>query len=272
VSSRSSTTVLADAADAVYGILGVGSIARAIVTGLCEGVAAPPRVVLSPRNETTSTELAECFPTVSVAADNQGVLDGAGTVIVCLRQAHAGLLGDLTWRPDHVVISAVAGLGVDQLSAWVAPATRIARSVPMPPVAWRAGLTAVHPPLAEARELFDRLGETLEVPEVHAYEALSATSATLSGFFEYLAVQSRWLEARGIPARDARRYVGATFAGALGSLQADEPGFAELAGEYATPGGVNEQVREDLRAVGTYDQLEHALDRAHDRLAAEEHR
>jgi len=250
-----------------FGVLGVGALASAIVTGLSKGIADPPSIVLSPRNAEASAALSGRYPSVSVAADNQGVLDGASTVIVCLRQAHAGVLGDLTWRADHVVVSAIAGVGIDQLAAWVAPATRIARSVPMPPVAWRAGLTAVHPPLPEARELFDLLGETLEVPEVEAYEALSATSATLAGFFEYLAVQATWLEDHGIAARDARRYIGVTFAGALGSLQADEPDFAELAGEYATPGGVNEQVREDLREVGTYDQLTRALDRAHDRLS-----
>jgi pyrroline-5-carboxylate reductase len=190
--------------------------------------------------------------------------------LVCLRRADADLLGDLVWRADHVVISAVAGVGVDQLAAWVAPASRIARSVPMPPVASRAGLTAVHPPLPEARELFDRLGESLEVAEVQAYEALSATSATLAGFFEYLAVQTSWLEGRGIPAPDARRYVGATFAGALGSLQQDEAGFTELASEYATPGGVNEQVREELRAIGAYDQLKLALDGALVRLSTQD--
>ena len=255
---------------AAYGVIGVGSLASAIVTGLCHDVDDPPTVLLSPRNAAKATELAERFQRVTVAPDNQAVVDGATTVVVCLRQGDADLLDELTWRPDHVVVSAIAGVGIARLAAWVAPAHRIARSVPMPPVAWRAGLTAVHPPLPEARELFDRLGQTLEVPDVHAYEALSATSATLAGFFEYLAGQASWLEGRGIPALDARRYVGATFAGALGSLQADEPGFAELAGEYATPGGVNEQVREDLRAVGTYDQLRRALDRAHDRLSTED--
>ena len=253
-----------------YGVLGVGAIARAIVSGLCEGVPDAPTIVLSPRSAATSTDLAARYDTVRVAEDNQAVLDGSTVVLVCLRQTHADLLADLEWRADHVVVSAIAGVGVDQLATWVAPASRIARSVPMPPVAWRAGLTAVHPPLPEARELFDRLGETLEVADVHAYEALSATSATLAGFFEYLAVQATWLAERGIPAPEARRYVGATYAGALGSLQADEPGFAELAGEYATPGGVNAQVREDLREIGTYDQLERALDRAHDRLSTEE--
>ena len=184
-----------------YGVLGVGSIARAIVIGLCDGIADPPRIVLSPRGAAVSAELAGRYPTVSVAADNQAVVDGSDVVLVCLRKADAALLGDLTWRPEQVVVSAVAGVGVAQLTEWVAPATRVCRSVPMPPVADRAGLTAVHPPLAEARTLFDRLGSTLEVEDVVAYEALSATSATLAGFFEYLRTQTDWLEARGIAVR-----------------------------------------------------------------------
>ena len=249
-----------------YGVLGVGSIARAIVIGLCEGVDDPPRIVLSPRGAAVSAELAGRYPTVSVAADNQDVVDGADLVIVCLRRADAALLGDLTWRPDQVVVSAVAGVGVPQLTEWVTPATRVCRSVPMPPVADRAGLTAVHPSLAEARTLFDRLGTTLEVEDVVAYEALSATSATLAGFFEYLSTQTDWLETRGIDSADARRYVAAIFAGALTSLKG-APDFAELAGEYATPGGVNEQVARELREHGSFGVLRDALDGALGRLA-----
>jgi pyrroline-5-carboxylate reductase len=251
-----------------YGVLGVGAIARAIVTGLCVAVDEPPTIVLSPRGAVVSAELSGRFATVSVAADNQAVVDGSEVVLVCLRKADAALLGDLTWREDQVVVSAVAGVGMPELMTLVAPAARGCRSVPMPPVAERAGLTAVHPPLAEARQLFDRLGTTLEVADVDAYEALSATSATLSGFFDYLRTQTDWLETRGIPAADARRYVAATFAGALGSLRAgDAPDFAELATEYATPGGVNEQVARELRDAGAFDTLTGALDGALRRLA-----
>jgi pyrroline-5-carboxylate reductase len=251
-----------------YGVLGVGAIARAIVTGLCEGIDVPPAIVLSPRGAAISTELASRYPTVSVAVDNQAVVDGSDVVLVCLRRADAELLGDLTWRADHVVVSAVAGVGMPELRSLVAPAARGCRSVPMPPVADRAGLTAVHPPLAEARRLFDQLGTTLEVPDVESYEALSATSATLAGFFEYLRTQTDWLEARGIPAADARRYVAATFAGALTSLKGvDAPDFAELAAEYATPGGVNEQVARELREHGSFEVLKDALDGAFARLA-----
>jgi len=251
-----------------YGVLGVGAIARAIVTGLCEGVTDAPVVVLSPRGAATSAELAARHPSVTVAADNQSVLDASDVVLVCLPVAGAGVLGELAWRPEHVVVSATAGLGLPRLLELVAPARRACRSVPMPPVADRAGLTAVHPPLAEARALFDRLGGTLEVEDVTAYEALSATSATLAGFFEYLLTQSAWLEGRGIPADDARRYVAATYAGALGSLTGHStPDFVDLAGEYATAGGVNEQVARQLREAGAYTALDRALDDALDRLA-----
>jgi pyrroline-5-carboxylate reductase len=255
-------------ASTTYGVLGVGSIARAMVVGLCDGIPDPPRIVLSPRGAAVSAELAGRYPTVSVAADNQAVVAGADVVVVCLRKADAALLGDLTWRPEQVVVSAVAGVGIPRLTEWVTPVARICRSVPMPPVADRAGFTAVHPPLAEARTLFDRLGSTLEVEDVVAYEALSATSATLAGFFEYLRTQTGWLEARGIVSADARRYVAATFAGALTSLKTvDAPDFDELAADYATPGGVNEQVARELREHGTFDVLEQALDRALGRLA-----
>jgi pyrroline-5-carboxylate reductase len=253
---------------ATYGVLGVGAIARATVPGLCAEVTNPPSIVLSPRGAATAAELARQYSTVEVAADNQGVLDASTVVVVCLRTADAPLLGELAWRPDHVVVSATATLGIPQLLELVAPATRACRSVPMPPVADRAGLTAVHPPLPEARELFDRLGETVEIEEVDAYEALSATSATLAGFFEYLSTQSDWLEARGIAPTDARRYVAATYAGALTSLGAEAAlDFAELSREYATPGGVNEQVARELRGAGAYDTLRQALDHALGRLA-----
>jgi pyrroline-5-carboxylate reductase len=253
---------------ATYGVLGVGSIARATVTGLCDGRDDAPELLLSPRGAVVSAELAGRYPTVEVAADNQAVLDGSEVVIVCLRNADAALLGDLTWREDHVVVSAVAGLGMPRLLELVAPATHACRSVPMPPVAVRAGLTAVHPPLAEARTLFDRLGSTLEVEDVVAYESLSATSATLAGFFEYLGTQTDWLEARGLPPAAARRYVAATFAGALTSLNSDAvPAFAELSAEYATPGGVNEQVARELREAGAFEALTRALDGASGRLA-----
>lgn len=248
-----------------YGVLGVGALARAVVTGLCRDVADPPDVVLSPRGAANAAALAERFATVRVADDNQGVVEAADVVLVCLPVDGIDVLGELVWRPEHVVVSAVAGPDVDRVRELVAPAARVCLCVPMPPVADRAGLTPVHPPLPEARALFDRLGGTLEVEDVAAYEALASPSATLSAFFAFLGTQSDWLVGRGVPAPDARRFVGAMYAGALGQLSGGES-FDALSAEYATPGGYNEQVAREWRASGALEALVRALDGAHARL------
>src|SRR3954454_20605779 len=155
-----------------YGVLGVGAIASAIVTGLCEGVEDPPTVVLSPRNAEAAAGLATRFPTVTVAGDNQSVVDGSTTTVVCLGRAHADLLGELTWPPEQVVVSAVAGLPLTRLNELVSPALQVARAVPMPAVATRSSATPVHPPLAPVVALFDRLGGSVPIEDGDQFEAI----------------------------------------------------------------------------------------------------
>jgi len=68
----------------VFGIIGVGSIASAIVTGLCEDVGEPPQVVLSPRGQARSNELAARFRTVTIASTNQQFLDQSDVDVLCV--------------------------------------------------------------------------------------------------------------------------------------------------------------------------------------------
>jgi len=249
-----------------YGVIGVGSLASAIVTGLCEG-GAPPSVLLSPRNAATAAELAERFPTVEVAPDNQAVLDGSATVIVTLRRAHAAVLGDLTWRPDHVVVSAVAGVPLAQLTGLVAPAGQVARAVPMPEVASRASVTPVHPPLAPAVALFDRLGGTLPIDDGDQFEAIFTALGTVAPFFEYLGVLAGFLTDHGLPAPAAQRLVADSFTGVLSTLaEAEDPDFTELVKEYAPPGGGNAQFSAELHAAGVFEAMRRSLDTVHERL------
>ena len=82
-----------------YGVLGVGEIAGAMVTGLCEGVDDAPTVLLSPRNAERSAALAARYPSVAVAADNQAVVDGCATLVLSLRPQDArAILGELRFR------------------------------------------------------------------------------------------------------------------------------------------------------------------------------
>lgn len=90
-----------------YGVLGVGTLAEAIVTGLCEDVAEPPTIALSPRSASRSEALAERFTTVRVEPDNQAVVDASDVVIVSVRPQDATqVLESLSFRTEQSVVSA----------------------------------------------------------------------------------------------------------------------------------------------------------------------
>ncbi|WP_243057548.1 NAD(P)-binding domain-containing protein [Nocardioides sp. SR21] len=227
-----------------YGVLGVGSIAAAIVNGLC--VQDAPDVLLSPRSAGTAHALAARYATVTVAADNQAVLDGSDVVIVAVLPGQAeAVLTALDFADRHVVISVVAGVGLEDLRSWTG--TTVARAVPLPAVAGRDGRTPVYPPAPEAVALFDLLGGAIAVDDAATYEALTASSATVAAHFAYLGAIADWLVSKGLSPEDARGYVGATFVGASESLRGT-PDFGELITEVATPGGLNEQFARDLGA------------------------
>jgi pyrroline-5-carboxylate reductase len=251
-----------------YGVLGVGSIAAAIVAGLCDGVADPPEVVLSPRNTVRSADLAERYATVRVAEDNQAVVDAADVVVVCLLPDNAAeVLAGLRFRPGQGVVSAVAGIPVAHLGELVAPATEVSRSVPLPAVTTRESVTPVHPGGPAAEELFARLGGSMAVEDEMAFESIAAASATVAAYFGYLGAIAGWLGSRGIPEDGARRYVAATFAALAGELGAPDPDFSALANAHATPGGLNEQFARDLGAAGVYDAVRAGLDAVLARIA-----
>ena len=249
-----------------YGVLGVGSLATFVVTGLCEGVDDPPEMVLSPRNSEVSGRLAASYPSVAVAGDNQAVLDASDVVMVFLRRQDCDALLDLAWRPEHVVVSAVAGLPVSRLAEMVAPAREVARAVAMPAVATRSVPTPVHPPVPAALELFELLGGTMPIEDGEVFEAIYTSMGTFAPFFEYLRVLTGFLTDHGLPAEDAQRLVATTFADVARPLSRREPDLAEMVREYAPPGGGNEQLTNLMRDNGVFEGMRRALDEVHVRL------
>jgi pyrroline-5-carboxylate reductase len=250
----------------IYGIIGVGAIATAIVDGLCaEGDV--PAICLSPRNATRAAALAERHSSVRICADNQAVLAQASIVLLCVRpQDAAQVLGGLAFRADQTIISVMAGLSIAQLAPMVAPATDICRTIPLIAVAVRKGITPVYPQNPTAKAIFDRLGGALELADEASFDALSAASGTVAAYFSYLGAISDWVAAQGIPAAAADRYVASIFAGLGDSLNSGER-LSHLARDHATPGGINEMFNAHLRESGLIDDVTTGLDRVLDRLS-----
>lgn len=249
----------------VLGVIGVGSIASAMVTGLCRGKQHPD-FLLSPRNPQVAAMLAGSWPGIRIAENNQEVARESSVVLLCLRPSDAGLLRGLSFRPDASVISVMAGISLRELGGMVGPVRNIARAIPLPPVAVGRGVTPVFPCIEPARSLFAQLGAVVEVADESSFNLFSAASGTIAAHFAYLARISDWLTAHGIASLAARQYVAAMFGEIAGSLQGVDPDFERLAKEHATPGGINERFTQILTEEGVWEAVQTGLEQIRLRL------
>jgi len=252
------------------GFVGTGAITSAIVTGLNAAGAERDTILVSPRNADIAAALAAKFPTVAVAASNQAVLDGSDVALLAVRpQVAVEVLSELKFRPDHRVISLMAITPLQKVAALVAPAATVVRAIPIPIVADRRGPTAIYPPDPVAAALFNRLGTAIETTSADQFDAFSTATATMAPFFAFAHEIAGWLARHDVPAEAARTYVATVFQG-LANIAANqkEHSFAALAAEFATRGGINEQVIGHLKERGALASLSKALDAVLQRMKA----
>lgn len=250
---------MTDRATADYAVIGVGSIAEAIVTGLSESPT-PPAILLSPRGRERTRRLAARYPGVRVAADNQEAASGAGTVLLCLRPQDArDALSALRFGPGQRLISAMASVSADELAGLAGPVAEISRAIPATAVATRKGLTPVFPGGGAAQRLFDGLGGSMVLGSERLLDAVSVASATVAAHLAYLQTVSAWLAGQGVELGAAQRLIASVFAGATADF-ANDADFAALARHHATPGGLNERFERSLRDAGGYAAVTEALD------------
>jgi len=254
------------------GFIGTGALTAAIVAGLKSLADDHVSILLSPRNEQIAADLAARYAGVRVAADNQAVLDGSDTVMLAVRpQVAPEVLPQLRFRKDHHVVSLIATISLEKAAAFVAPAQRTTKALPMPMVAHRQGATIIYPPDARISALFRALGKTIEVKDAAAFDALSVVTATFAAYFKYLDTIHRWLGERGVGDPTARDYVASLYkALAHAPDAAPAEGFLDLSAEYATRGGINEQVLNELSEQGVFEAFAESLDRVHRRIGGRE--
>jgi pyrroline-5-carboxylate reductase len=252
------------------GFIGTGEITSAMVIGLSSGDAERHSIRLSPRNREIATELAHRFRGVSVASSNQDVLDFCDTVVIAVRPPIArSTLSELLFRSDHCVISVVSALSLRSVSDLVAPATRIARAVPLPSTAKRIGPTAIYPPDQLVQDLFTETGTVFSVETESEFEAMCSATATIASFYAFIDEIASWLSRNNVPERIARDYVARIFWGLLSTtVDAPERTFQSMANAHATAGGINEQFLKHLTERGLLESISGGLDAVMERINA----
>jgi pyrroline-5-carboxylate reductase len=252
------------------GFIGTGALTSAIVTGLKSVADNSVSVLLSPRNEEIAASLASRYPDVRVAPDNQAVLDNCDTIMLAVRpQIAHEVLPELQFRRSHHVVSLIATLSREEIAALTAPAEHVTKALPMPMIAHRQGATIICPSDRSMAALFGRLGKVIEVEDSSEFDALSVVTATFATYFKYLDTIHRWLKDNGVADAKAHDYIATLFkALANASETTPDAGFMHLAEEYATRGGINEQILRELTARNVFDVFAESLDGVHRRISA----
>lgn len=243
------------------GIIGVGEIGRAIVTGLCDGGDESPEVFLSPRGARTAAELSARHEGVQVCADNQTVVDRSEVVIIALRrQGHHEALTGLRVDGDKVVVNVMAGVTTDELRRTLATDAPLVRAIPLPSIRERRSVTVTHPAHPVVDPLFESLGGALPVADESAFDVFSALTGTLTTHYSYLATLTSWAAGQGIDSGDADRYIRGLFQGVGRALSDETRSLDQLAADHETPNGNNERIRTTWFGPANSEALHKALD------------
>ncbi|OPC76515.1 pyrroline-5-carboxylate reductase [Embleya scabrispora] len=226
------------------GIIGVGEIGRAIVTGLHHEGRAASEVFLSPRGARPAAELSAQYEDVEVCADNQEVADRSEIVILAMRREHRHeALARVHVGSDKVVVNLRAGVGNDDLRQVLGTDAPLVRAIPLPTIRERRSVTVVYPSHPDVDAFFERLGGALPVADEDSFNVLSALTGTLTTHYAYLDTLTAWAADHGIAPNDADRYVRGLFQGVGRSLGDKNRSLDQLAADHETPNGNNERVR-----------------------------
>jgi pyrroline-5-carboxylate reductase len=248
------------------GIIGTGHLASYLVEGLRR--AAPKlEIILSPRNAARAAELAARFG-ATVVSTNQEVADAATIILLTTRPADAvPALRQTTFRPDQLIISAAAGVGLQALAAAATPASAV-RAIPISCAAINASPTLLYPDDPRARALLELVGHIHALDSEEAFERATAISTFYGWLFALLDTAAQWVAADGVPPEAARRLVLETAQGAarLGLARPQEE-LTALLERLATPGGITRQGLGILRDRGGFGAWIEALDAVYARLA-----
>ena len=274
------------------GVIGCGTIASAIVTGLAGSDQLIRRITVSRRSEHRSTALQSKFPhLVHVIADdsnNQAVLDASEIIFVTVLPPQAEkVVRELQWDPKrHTLVSLVATANLEDLQSYSQlPASRVYKMICLPAVAYNEGICLLQPAVGAANEpqkqqygaqlllqLLEILGGVVVATNGNEMSAMMVPPCMMGSFYGVLRSQRDWLvqtnagtmtpdQATYVVTRfyygmmqDAARQCGTTVAGTSDALD-------RLIAEQ-TPGGLNEQGLANLEHLGTmdaYNQVQDAI-------------
>ena len=243
------------------GFIGTGKIASSVITGVCNSKISFKKILISPRNRSIAQKLKRKFRKVSIAKNNQEIVNSCNWVFLAVTpKVGKKIIPSLKFRSNQKVISFIATINLTQLKKAIGRKVKIVRAIPLPPISLRKGPIPICPPDKQIKSFFNKLGTTIEIKNEKSSKNFWATSGMMAPFYELLKVLSDWLVKRGIKRNEAQKYITSLFVAlSEDSVMNSKKDLKYLVKDSQTPKGLNEQAVKQLRKAGFYRSLEKSL-------------
>ena len=250
------------------GFIGTGKIAYSVITGICNSKISFTKIVISPRNKKIANTLKKKFKRVTIAKDNQEIVNNCNWVFLSITPSVGKkIIKELKFNSNQTIISFISTITLAQLKKAIKVKAKIVRAIPLPPISLKKGPVPICPPNKQVKEFFNKIGTTVEIKNEKSSINFWSISGMMAPFYELLRVMSNWLVKRGVKRDNAQKYITSLFlALSEDAVVNSKKDLKYLVKESQTPKGLNEQGVKELTKAGFYKSLEKTLDSIHKRL------
>ena len=243
------------------GFIGTGKITLSVVTGICGSKIPYKNIILSPRNRGIAQKLKKKYRKVSIAKNNQEILNSCNWVFLAVTPiVGQKIIKNLKFKSSQTIISFISTMTLPQLKKAIKVKAKIFRAIPLPPISLRKGPVPVFPPNKKVKNFFDKLGTTVEINNEKLSKNFWSTSGMMAPFYELLSTMANWLVKRGVKRNKAQKYITSLFVAlSEDAVVNSKKDLKFLVKESQTPRGLNEQGVKELRKAGFYRSTEKTL-------------
>jgi len=251
------------------GFIGTGKIASSVITGICKSKIKFNKILVSARNKTVAQNLSKKFKKVSIAKNNQQIVDNCNWVFLSVTPSVGEkIIKNLKFKSNQTIISFISTITLARLKKDIKVRAQIVRAIPLPPISLKKGPVPICPPNRKVKEFFNHLGTTVEIKNEKSSINFWSTSGMMAPFYELLRVMTDWLVKRGVKRDNAQKYITSLFlALSEDAVVNSKLNLKHLVKESQTPKGLNEQGVRELTKAKFYKSIEKTLNSIHKRLS-----
>ena len=250
------------------GFIGTGKIASSVILGVCRSKIKFRQIIVSPRNKRIANNLKKKFKKVSIAKNNQDVINKSNWIFLSVTpKVGDKIIKDLKFKSNQTIISFISTINLSELKKMIKVKSKIVRAIPLPPISIKKGPVPICPPNRQVKSFFDKIGSTIEIKNEKLSINFWSTSGMMASYYEMLRVMSNWLVKKGIKKQDAQKYITSLFlALSEDAVVNSKKDLKNLVKESQTPKGLNQQGLNTMSKKGVYKSVVNTLNSIHKRL------